>query len=145
MGWVDGEGSEHGKDLVREHSGELASLGVAEFGPAHHLDAFVHQARKHLAVETLGVTLGQLLGVVKGGFVNFARQQAAGGTGGDSRGDAALKTGDAHHEELIEVAGEDGEELGTLQERVVSVFGEFEHPSVERQPRQFTIDETVVG
>ena len=59
--------------------------------------------------------------------------------------DAALQAGDAHHEELVEVAGEDGEEVGALEHRQRRVFGELEHALVERQPAQLAVEVAVFG
>ncbi len=64
---------------------------------------------------------------------------------GQAGEDAALQARDADHEELVEVAGEDGEEVGPLQQRQVGVFGQFEHPGVERQPAQFTVEVALRG
>jgi hypothetical protein len=49
------------------------------------------------------------------------------------------------HEELVQVAGEDREEVGPLQERGVRVLGEFEDPLVEREPAAFAVEEAALG
>ena len=55
-------------------------------------------------------------------------------------GDAALETGDSHHEELVEVAGEDGEEVGALEQGQRLVFTELEYALVEREPTQLAVE-----
>ena len=56
----------------------------------------------------------------------------------------ALEAGDPDHVELVEVAGEDGQELRPLQQRRPGVLGERQHPGVEVQPGQLPVEETVV-
>jgi hypothetical protein len=51
------------------------------------------------------------------------------------------QAGDADHEELVEVARVDGDELDALQPRLIRVKGLFEHPFVEAQPRDLAVDE----
>ncbi len=63
---------------------------------------------------------------------------------GEARDDAALEAGDAHHEEFVEVAREDREEVRTFQHRKRRILGEFEHAMVERQPAQFTVEVAIV-
>ena len=48
--------------------------------------------------------------------------------------DLVVQAGDADHEELVDVAGEDRAELHALEQRDVRVLGELEHALVELQP-----------
>ena len=64
---------------------------------------------------------------------------------GEPRDDAALEARDAHHEELVEVAREDRQEVGALEHGKRGILGELEHPLVERQPAQFAVEVAVVG
>ena len=59
--------------------------------------------------------------------------------------DAALEARDAHHEELVEVAGEDGQEVRTFEKRRARIFGELEHALVEGEPAQLAIEISVLG
>ena len=52
-----------------------------------------------------------------------------------------LDAGHSHLEELVEVAAEDREELGALEERAILVLGECEHSGVEIEPGQFSVEE----
>ena len=54
--------------------------------------------------------------------------------------DAALEAGDAHHEELVEVRGEDREEVRALEDRAARVLGELEHALVEREPAELAVE-----
>ena len=51
------------------------------------------------------------------------------------RGSTGCAACDAHHEELVEIRGEDGHELDPLEQRLRGVCGELEHPCVELEPR----------
>ena len=75
---------------------------------------------------------------------HLARHQAGGGAHGDAGGDPALQAGDPDHEELVEVAREDGQEPGPLQQRQVVVLGQLEHALVEAQPGQLAVQEPVL-
>ena len=71
----------------------------------------------------------------------FLGRQPVRGLGGEPRLGLALQTGDAHHVELVEVVGEDGEELRSLEQRHLLAFGEGEHAGVEFEPRELTVQE----
>ena len=76
---------------------------------------------------------------------HLARRQPVGRRHLQAHVGAALQPGDAHHVELVEVAGEDGEELHPLQQRLPAVLGQREHPLVEGEPGQLAVAEPVVG
>ena len=58
--------------------------------------------------------------------------------------DPALQPGHPDHVELVEVGGEDRQELGPLQQRHPEpVLGQVEHPVVEGQPGQLAVQEPV--
>ena len=59
---------------------------------------------------------------------------------GEAGVDAALEAGDAHHEELVEVRGEDREEVRALEDRQPRVLGELEHALVEREPAELAVE-----
>jgi hypothetical protein len=50
-----------------------------------------------------------------------------------------VQAGHAHHEELVEVVGVDGEELDALEERRRLVLGQLKHPLVELEPGQLAV------
>ena len=87
----------------------------------------------------------QRVRVVEDHFQLVDRAHAGRGGHRKARGDAALEAGDADHEELVEVRGEDREEADPLQQVQVRVLGELEHAGVEVQPAQFPVQEPVVG
>ena len=62
----------------------------------------------------------------------------------ESGGDLVLQRPDAHLEELVEVGRHDRAELGPLEQRDPRLGREFEHPVVEREPAQLTVEEAFV-
>ncbi len=63
----------------------------------------------------------------------------------ESGDDAALQARDPHHEELVEVAGEDRQEVRPLEHRKRRILGELEHALVERQPAELAIQVAILG
>ncbi len=143
MGRVDGQGGEHRVDLVPEQRREFGAVLVVEFGPANQCDALGGQSWADLVAPALGLPAHEVMGVHQHRVVDLAWEQTAGRSHSDSCGDAALEACHPHHEELVEVGGEDRQELGAFQQRQVLVLGKLQHPLVEREPTQFTIDEPV--
>ena len=75
-----------------------------------------------LGGERLGVLHHQRVALGEAAGEHVARVEPAGGRHGDAGGDAALQAGDPHHEELVEVAGEDAHEAHPLEQRDVRVL-----------------------
>ena len=53
------------------------------------------------------------------------------------------ETGDAHHEEFIEIGRRDRQEAHTFQQRMTIVLRFFQNTAVELQPRELAIDEPI--
>jgi hypothetical protein len=141
---VDGQGSEDGEDLVAEVRAKPPSLGGVEVGPPDELDLLLGQRRPNIPREAAGVAgdedggpFGDELELLPGRQARLALDRKAGM-------EPALEAGHADHIELVEVAGEDREELGALQQRGVGILGEGQHPGVEVQPGQFAVQIPVV-
>ena len=58
----------------------------------------------------------------------------------DADRELLLQARDAHLEELVEVAAEDREELGALEQRERRVLGVREHPCLEVEHRQLAVE-----
>ena len=91
----------------------------------------------------LGLHRQQLVGDQRDLLEHLARLEPGGRAHGDAGGDAALQAGHPHHEELVEVRGEDRQVAGPLEQRHVLVGGELEHPLVELQPGDLAVEEAV--
>ena len=70
----------------------------------------------------------------------LGRRQAVGRQPGRARGGLLAETGDADLEELVEVAGEDRQELHPLEERVARILGLVEDAGVPVEPGQLAVD-----
>ena len=135
--------SEHREDLTVEERLSGIALGFSELGPTQQLDAVVAKRGHHLFMEDVGVLALKCMGSHPDVLENFARRQAAGRAHGDAGGNSTLEAGHANHEELVEVAGEDGEELGPLERGQGVVLGELEHALIEIEPGELAVQETV--
>ena len=142
---IDSEGSQDGEDLVVEETIHLRFLGWREFFPAQEIDSRRLQIGSN--VDPKDVRLAELKFVRPSpdSFQDFSRRETAGGSYGDAGCDPPFESGHPNHEELIQVAGEDRQELGAFQQREFRVLAEFENPLVEGEPGEFSIEEAVVG
>ena len=130
-----------GKDLPAKHVAQILALLLGQILDAAQEDAFLLEGRQQFAAQTL-VGLGEEL--ADGGtnlLELFARRHAVGpGADVDARLHLLLQAADAHHEELIEIRGEDGQELEPFEQRHRRVLRFFEDAAIEFQPAQFAVD-----
>ncbi len=142
---IDGEGHEHGEDLVREDLLHASAVLVPEVGPGLHVDAgFVEGGFDHIG-EGGRVACLQHVRPFRDRLEHIGGRPAHVRGHGESRDDAAFQPRHAHHEEFVEVAREDGEKVRPLEQRQGVVLGEFEHSGVEREPAQFPVEVAVGG
>ena len=144
VGRVDGQRREHREDAVLEEPlAELLLLAV-EVLPAHQVDAVGRQLGHQVDAEELGVALALLGGADPDRLQHVARHHPGRRPHGHAGRDPALEAGDADHEELVEVAGEERHRPDPLEQRQALVLGHLEQPQVEAQPRQLAVEEAVV-
>ena len=74
----------------------------------------------------------------------LGRKPPIGGRSGDACCLLIPKARDAHLKELVEVAGEDGEESNLLEQRHLGVARELEDPGVEGEPTQLPVEDVGV-
>lgn len=139
---VDRQRGQHGEDLVPEQGEQAGLLLLLQFTPADQVDALLREGGGDVLVVAGGVPGHELAGAGPDHLQHLAGLEAGGGAGGHAGGDTALQTGHPDHEELVQVAGEDREEVGPLQQGCARVLGEFEHALVERQPAALPVEET---
>ena len=142
---VDGERHQHREDLALEVLGHAGALVVLELVPRDDLDAGIRQRRAHLRCPRVRVTQLKRVRIGRDVGEHLLRRAADVRGNGEPRDDAALQARDAHHEELVEVAREDRQEVGALKHRQRGILGELEHALVESQPAQFAVEVPVVG
>ena len=118
VGRVDGQRRQHREDPVLEQPLGHLLLVAVEVGPADQPDVLGGEGRddrrrgRAPTVRSISSRVRDQMPVE-----DLARQQAGGRADGDAGGDAALEAGHPDHEELVEVAREDGQEAHPLQQR----------------------------
>ena len=138
VGGVEAERGEHGVDVPLEHLVGGVALLLLQVLPGGQVDAVLGQAGDDLVGhQALGAT-GQGQAAAPDGGQQGRR---AGGTGhlAHPGGHLFSQRGHAHLEELVEVRGDDGDELHPLQQGDVGVLGNGEHPLLEVEERQLTV------
>ncbi len=143
---IDCERREHWVDSLGEDRAHAVLLCRGEVLPAQELDPFGGEGRADVVLEDVGLEVDELVDALQEPVVQLLRQDAAGARLGDTCVDASLEACEAHHEEFVEVAREDGEELGALQQRHAhGVHRLVEDALVEFEPRQFAVVEATLG
>ena len=107
----------------------------------HQPQAGLGQARhQRLAPEPV-LPLHQGVGPLRDGLQHLGRLQAVHRALGDLVGHLGLQAGHPDHEELVEVGGDDAEELEPLQHRQAGLLGLLQDPLVEGQPGELPVEE----
>lgn len=140
---VHRERGEHREDVLPEVGAQSLPFGVAQVTPAQYADALLGQPGQDVVDEAGGVSGDQLGGPFGDQLQLRAQGQPVAAAHRQTGGEPPFQAGDAHHVELVEVAGEDREELGPLQQGAL-VLGEGEHPRVEVEPGQLPVEEAVL-
>ncbi len=117
---VDRERRQDREDLVQEALAQLQPPFRA-FLVRHDADVLLRELVAHLEVRPRVGRL-ELQHPVPDLLQHLGGGQAVGRRPGVTRGDLLLEARDADLEELVEVAGEDGQEAGALQQRVPLVL-----------------------
>ncbi len=145
MGGVDRERHEDGEDLLRERLIDLDAVGLVEVRPVLDVDARIVELGLHEAVEAEGVPVLELESRPIDVGEDIRRRPPDVGRHGEARDDAPLEARDPHHEELVEVRGEDREEVDALEERHGGVLRELENALVEAQPAHLAVEVALDG
>ena len=139
---VDGKRRQQRKNVGKKVIFEPGLVRPAEGLTVDHNDAGVRKRRPQLAPLRLLIFdqdrhgLGNANELLGGG-------QSLGTLGADAFAQLRAEAGDAHHEEFIEVVGRDRQEFQPLKERIFGVGQFLKHATVEIQPRQLPVDETI--
>jgi hypothetical protein len=115
---------------------------VVEIGPVDHDAAAASSAGRAVEhgflIEHELVGRGRDLGELR------LRRQAVGRRRGDAGGHLVLERGDAHLEELVEVADEQmAQNFSRSSSGMPTSAGQRQHALVERQPAQFTVEQAL--
>ena len=135
---------QHRQHLQPEIPGEFRADRGGEFRRFAQPDAVRLQRRKNVVAERPALPFQQPIQFSPGGGKLFG-----GAVSGRVRQilihlDQLAEPGDAHHEELIEIAAEDGDELQPFQQRIGRGERFIQYPGVEIDPAQFPADEELL-
>src|SRR5699024_10936071 len=145
MRGVDRQRGQDREDPVVEQCAQLLLLLASQICPPQDLDPLFDQRRQQLVVETGRLREHQLTGTGECPGENLPGYLPTHRRNGYPRRDPPFEPGDADHEELVQVAGTDGQEPGPFEQRDVRVPGELEDSVVERQPGKFPVQELGLG
>ena len=141
----DRERRQHRVDVPREHGLEALQLLGRALLDGHDLDALGGERRAQLALPELGLAAGQLGHARLEGGQRLGRREPVGRPDGEPGSLLVHQAGDAHHEELVEVGGEDRAELHPLEQRLLLLGCQVEHARVELDPRELAVEEARFG
>ena len=142
---ADGERCQHREDLPLEERFELAELLLRAVLDRGDLDARRFERGTQLAPPETGLASRQLDDALPDRRERLARREPV------DRADAEVglveleEARDAHHEELVEVLGEDRGELEALQERQRAVLRDLEDARVVVEPRELAVEKARRG
>ena len=140
---IDGQRREHREDPIFELPGEVLLVAPRELVPREDLDPLGRELAQQAVVD-LGDALELTVDLVADRQQRAGGRQTIGRARAATRGDLVLQAGDAHLEELVEIATPDPQEPQTLQQRGALVARLRQDALVEGQPRQLAV-EVVVG
>ena len=140
---VDGQRGQDGVDALREQRAHQGDLGRLQVLPRDDADAGLGQLRQERLGAQGRLPGDELLGIGRDAVESLLGREARLVAGRDAGSHPPLQRGDAHHEELVEVAGEDRAEAHAFQQWHGGVFGELEHSCVEVEPAGLPAQEPV--
>ena len=142
---VNGQRGEHREDLAAEVSRQRGPVLIRQRIPSDDPDALLSQSGFDVLAEAAGVPGGQLMTALRDLGQRLARGVPVAGRHAQAHLGPPHQAGYPHHVELVQIAGEDGEELQALQQGLATVLGQGEHPGVEVEPGHLTVAESVLG
>jgi hypothetical protein len=138
---VDGERGEGGQDFRREVAPQEPALRLLEVLVGDEADATFGQGRQDLLGQRLAQALHHLVRALADQEELLPRPQPGRVRVRVSLVDGVLEGGHAHHEELVEVAGDDDRELQALEEGRGRVHRLLQDAAVELEPAQLAVEE----
>ena len=140
---ADREGRQHRVDLAVEAPLELGALLFRALVHLRDRDARLGQLRHEVPAPEARLAGGEREDAVPDFGERRGRRATVRREHRDAGGLEAHEPGDADHEELVEVRGEDRAELDALEQRHRRVLCELEHAGVEIEPGELAIEESL--
>ena len=141
---IDREGREDGEDEVLEQAVEVCALRRGDLMVADDGDALVLECGEQVGVDEGRLACRELSDHRVDRDELLGRADAVRVVADRLDRDLLVETRDADLEELIEVRGEDRDELHALEQGERRILRDGEHALVELQPRQLAVQEARV-
>ncbi len=138
---IDGERRQHREHAFLKLGFQPVAILIRKRSRAYDVDFFLGKILLQNGKRGLLLHL-QVVDFLQNIFELFCRGLAVRGPDGDLLAHLAFETGDANHEELIEIGRRDGQETQPLQQRVIGVQRFLKDTAVELEPGEFAVDET---
>ena len=136
---IDRKRREHRVDPLVEDRGERGAVALVELVPVGDANPLFFERGCNVLGEDGGLVLHELAHLLTDRTQHFRVVESVGRACAQPGVDLLLETGDAHLEELVEVRGEDRQELCSLQQWTSGLIRQREHASVELEPRQLAV------
>ena len=140
MARVEGERRQDRVDLRLEVSGQIVRDARLVFRRLEDADPVLGKGRPQLIVPARRLILQHRRRALADGGELFGDRQAVNRLRFEPGALFLEQRGHPNHEELVEVRGDDGEELDPLEQRVVLAHRLIEHAPIEREPAQLPVD-----
>src|SRR5947209_9455154 len=137
---TDGQRRQHGEDLVAETAFDRLGRRLGLLA-GHDPDPLPRQTREDHVAELAGMAVVELTDPLGDPLERLDGRQPVGAAGVDPCLHLVVHAGHPHHEELVQVGDEDGEELEPLEQWQRVVLGQLEDAVVEVEPRELAVDE----
>ena len=144
MGRIDGERCQDREDLLLKIVRQVGAFGIGEIRPTDDGNSVLSQSRSNRIQKHQRMPGGELSGAIFKAAKLLARSEPVGGADSQAHLVTTLEAGDPNHVELIEIGGEDRQELGPLKQGERGVRGQRQHPCVEIQPAQLAVEVAVL-
>ena len=131
------------KDLVGEVAAQRLLLRLRQLAPPQQANAVRGERRQALVAQTASLALQQRARPHGDRVELLLRRQPVLAGVGDAAGHGPLQRRDAHHEELVQVCTQDGEEPHPSKQRHVGVFRQCQHATVELDQAQVAVEEVL--
>ena len=138
---VDRDRREHREDVAEEMILEPGALGLGQLLGLKHMDAGIGEQRFEPDPGLL-LLVGQLCDEAGDAVELLGRRQPVLARRVDAGDDLTTQAGHAHHVELIEVRGRDGQEAEALEQRMALILGLLENPAIEMQPGELAVEKS---
>ncbi len=139
---IDGQRSQHGENAREKMILQPLAIRLGEIAGLDDDDADFLDVPPQLA-PSAHLLIGQLDDALLDADELLPRAEPVLRKGVELRARLPAQTGDAHHEEFVEIIRRDRQKAQLLQQRMIAVRGLLEHAPIELEPGQFAVHEAL--